>query len=184
MNQLAISSDRLNLSEEQYQDLKEFFYLKSKELSENTLRGLKTDLRHFISFCEEQHRTVLPASVETVREFIRFRSEQGVKASTISRGLTAVSKLHSALNAADPCRSELVRSELTIARKASPERKSQAIGIRYSHLSEWDKGISKSPRIADKRDRAMMWFFYDGLLRGEEVSRAELSFSTIVATKQ
>lgn len=176
MKQLTIPSNRLSLSKEQYQDLREFFYLKSKELSENTLRGLKTDLRHFISFCEERQHTMLPASVSTIREFIRFRSEQGVKASTISRSLSAISKLHGALNAADPCRSELVRSELTIARKAAPERKSQAIGIRYSHLSEWDETISASTRLVDKRDRAMMWFFYDGLLRGEEVSRAELSW--------
>lgn len=176
MNELTISSNALSLSEEQYQDLREFLYLKSKELSENTLRGLKTDLRHFISFCEERQHTILPASVSAIREFIRFRSEQGVKAATISRSLSAISKLHSAVNSADPCRSELVRSELTIARKANPQRKAQAIGIRHSNISEWDKTISHSTRLADKRDRAMMWFFYDGLLRGEEVSRAELSW--------
>lgn len=176
MSELTISSKGLSLTEDQYDALREFFYLKSKELSENTLRGLKTDLRHFITFCEHHQHTILPASVSTIREFIRFRSEQGKKASTISRSLSAISKLHGALNTADPCRSELVRSELTIARKASPERKSQAIGIRYSHLSEWDKTVADSARLADKRDRAMMWFFYDGLLRGEEVARAQLSW--------
>ena len=169
----------LSLSLEQRSILEEFLSLQERSLSSNTLRGLRTDIGNFLSFCQANHYTALPASLSTIRAYMRYRSDQGVKAATISRALSSISKLHDAIRVTNECRSELVRSEMKAIRKTRPQRQRQAPGIPFAVLWEWDQVIADSDDIKDIRDRALMWVFYDGLLRGEEICRAELSWVEI-----
>lgn len=169
----------LQLSAEQKSILEEFLSIQERSLSANTLRGLRTDIGNFLSFCRANNLTALPASLSTIRAYMRYRADQGVKATTISRALSSISKLHDAIRVTNECRSELVRSEMKAIRKMKPQRQKQAPGIPFNALWEWDQAIAKSDDLKDIRDRALMWVFYDGLLRGDEIYRAECSWLEI-----
>lgn len=166
----------LDLSIEQIDVLQEFFILQERSLAPNSLRGLKTDIGHFISFCRDRGLIALPASIATIRAFVRCRFESEVKGETIARNLSAISKLHDAVNVPNACRSELVKSELKAVRKQRPQRKKQAVPLRFTTIWQWDTRIAQSTAIADIRDRAMIWCFYDCLLRGDELQRIEISW--------
>lgn len=165
-----------DLSDEQVKALGQFFDLQERSLAPNTLRGLKTDLGFFLEFCRDNGLVALPCSLDTIKAFIKHRADSDVKGATISRNLSAISKLHDAINAPNACRSAIVRDELRAVKRARPQRKKQATPIRFSALWEWDKYIRESDALADIRDRAMMWCFYDCLLRGDELHRAEVSW--------
>lgn len=166
----------IQISAQEEAVLADYFDMRRRSCSPNTLRGIKTDIGLFLDYCRANGRLAIPAELETLRGFIRHRAEQKVKAATISRAISAISKLHDAIHVPNACRSDLVREELKIVRKTTPQRQKQAEGIPYSALIRWDEQIADSEDLSDIRDRAMMWCFYDGLLRGDEAQRAEMDW--------
>ena len=77
----------------------------------STLRGYKSDWRHFCAWCEERGFCPLPASPEAVASYIAEFAGK-LKVGTIQRRLNAIAEAHKALGLESPTSSGMVRNTL------------------------------------------------------------------------
>jgi len=77
--------------------------------SPRTVRAYRTDLRDFEVWCAEHDRTTLPASPETVADYLADMAASGRKAATITRRLSAISQAHQMAGLESPTHAQIVR---------------------------------------------------------------------------
>ena len=75
--------------------------------SEHTLRGYRSDFARFVAWCEAVGQTPLPASPETVAEFVADQATTCLPA-TLKRRLAGIRKLHRLMRLPNPVTDEEV----------------------------------------------------------------------------
>ena len=69
-------------------------YYLSKCRAANTVRAYRSDWQDFENWCQLHRCESLPATPESIAAYITRLADQGSKASTIQRRLTAISQAH------------------------------------------------------------------------------------------
>ena len=68
----------------------------------NTLRAYKSDLLEFIEYCTQTNNSALPATPNTVGNFLMQTMGHGIKSSTIRRKVSSISAVHRLTSPEDP----------------------------------------------------------------------------------
>jgi site-specific recombinase XerD len=135
--------------------------------AENTLRGYKSDWRHFCGWCESQGIGPLPATPETVASFIA-KCAGLLKVGSIQRRLNAISEAHKAVGAESPTHHPIVATVMKGIRRTkgtAPAEKVPALtdDIR-AMVANTDVGL------IGVRDRALILLGFAGAFRRSELA--------------
>ena len=136
-------------------------------LSDGTKRGYQQDIAHF-----EAWGGSIPASAETIAAYLADLAN-AYKTATIVRRLTALSKAHDAMGAANPTKSELVRATLrgikrtigTASREAKPILR-EDLFLMLDCMGDGTK---------DMRDKALLLLGFAGAFRRSELVGLDVS---------
>lgn len=138
--------------------------------SESTRRAYASDMRCFAKWAEAEGRKWLPATPETVAEFLKWQADAGMTTATIQRRLSSISVAHRRLGVDNPTRNEGVkRVHKGIRRQVgtNPPNVKQALGS--SDLRSYFAQLNGDLRHA--RDRALLsWGLSGAFRRGELVA--------------
>jgi site-specific recombinase XerD len=134
--------------------------------AENTLRGYKSDWRHFCEWCQTHGTTALPATPETVAAYIAECAAR-LKVGSIQRRLNAIAEAHKATGLESPTSAGMVRNTLKGIRRTigtAPKPKAAALtdNIR-SMVDAADAGLIGA------RDRALILLGFAGAFRRSEL---------------
>lgn len=133
----------------------------------NTVRAWKADWEYFSEFCRLQQLRSLPASPQTLREFVFECVTNLKKPATIRRYMSTIGRAHRAANVADPTATEAVKLALKEMSRSVPARQKQARGLVWAEIEEF---LKFEPRdLRDIRDRALVAVAYDSMCRREEL---------------
>lgn len=126
----------------------------TRSRSDATMHAYRGDLEQFTAWCAGRHRSALPATPETVAEWVAEMAGEW-RASTIARRLAGVSVAHQLAGYESPTRSPLVRRVLEGVRRTigtAPDQHAPAgIGEVRRMVAKIDPGT-----LAGARDRALL----------------------------
>jgi integrase len=155
----------------------------------------KVYLRHwraFASWCEEDGRTPLPATTETVQDFALSQGAGGLSLSTIRGRLAAIGYYHRRNDHEDPTASETIENTMEHLADyvGTPAEKKKA--LRSEDISDMVRALPGSPeggspegdrsgtadarRLRGIRDRALILVGFAGALRRSELAGMEASW--------
>lgn len=120
--------------------------------SENTLRAYRADMEAFENWCAETGAKPLPASPETVAEFIASKTPRR-SAATLKRRLAAIRKIHRLLRLENPIPDEEVVIAMCRALRSKCARPQQALGLTENLREQLIAACPQS--LAGLRDRAL-----------------------------
>lgn len=136
-------------------------------LSEGTKRGYQQDIAHF-----EAWGASIPASAETIAAYVADLAK-AYKTATIVRRVTALSKAHDAMGAANPTKSELVRATLRGIKRTNGTASREAKPILREDLFQMLDCIGDSTK--DTRDKALLLLGFAGAFRRSELVGLDVS---------
>ena len=132
----------------------------------NTIRAYRSDFKIFEAWCQRECLIALPASAETVAEFVRAQSESATPA-TVSRRRAALAKIHRLMKLESPVRDEEVNLATRKVFRQKGRRQKQALGLTAPLKA---KLIAACPDdLRGLRDRALIATGYDTLCRRSEL---------------
>lgn len=134
--------------------------------SDNTIRSYTSDFAAFEAWCQEQGCCPLPASAETVADYVAALAATNAPAS-VRRRVAGISRIHKMFDEADPGRTEAVRMAIRRLWRARGRRQKQAAGLR-SNLREALIDATRAD-LSGVRDRALITVGYDTLCRRSEL---------------
>jgi site-specific recombinase XerD len=139
--------------------------------AESTLRGYKSDWRHFCEWCDVRELGPLPASPETVASYIAECSAR-LKVGSIQRRLNAIAEAHKAMGLDSPTSTGIVKNTLkgikrTLGTAAAQKAPALTDDIR-AMLEATDVGL------IGLRDRALVLLGFAGAFRRSEVVGLDL----------
>ncbi len=149
--------------------------------SPHTLRALKSDLEAFDMWCRAKRRVALPASPQTVADYLDARAGKGAKPASLTRYKASIAKIHQLLDLKDPAQSQLVKLRLRGIRRDKGTAQAQARPLRFKgpvRDVERDKPRGLNIRalleacgddLTGLRDRALLSAAYDTGLRASEL---------------
>lgn len=149
--------------------------------SPHSIRAVKSDLEAFDLWCRRCNRLSVPATPETVADYLDARAGQGAKPASLARYKASIAKLHQLLELKDPTTAELVKLRLRAVRREKGTAQAQARPLRFKgpvRDVERDKprGINVralleacSDDLPGLRDRALLSVAYDTGLRASEL---------------
>ena len=70
--------------------------------SPHSIRALKSDIEAFDAWCRRTNRIALPATAETVADYLDARAEKGSKPASLGRYKASIAKIHQLLDLKDP----------------------------------------------------------------------------------
>ncbi len=143
----------------------------------NTGRAYERQQRLFREWCEARGRTALPATPETLTEFVNHLCDDNLAPASIQQAVSAVRTMH-ALSGykGEPGTEGVGRVMLTYKRdrSANGERQRQAPPIDYKKLREIVAAIPVHT-LRGKRDAAILVLGYSMFARRSELSGLHLS---------
>jgi integrase len=141
--------------------------LVSASLSERTKRGYQNDIAHFQAWGAS-----IPASPETVATYLAGLSSSH-KTATIIRRVTALSKAHDAIGAANPTKSELVRATMRGIKRTIGTASKEAKPILRDDLFQMLAHMGSSAK--DTRDKALLLLGFAGAFRRSELVNLDVA---------
>lgn len=134
--------------------------------SANTIRSYRADFTIFEAWCRQEGLTALPATAETVAEFVLAQSKSAAPAS-VCRRRASIAKIHRLLKLDSPASSEEVNLATRTVFRQKGRRQKQALGL-TNPLKQ--KLIDACPNdLRGLRDRALFAVGYDTLCRRAEL---------------
>lgn len=135
-------------------------------LAHNTERALQADAAVFTGWCRAHELVPLPASPETVIQFIE---DVGMtrKAATIRRYIASIAFFHKMIDIDDPTKTESVRRRVYALLRSKGSRQRQVAPLGEKEIEQISKVIGD--RLIDKRDFALLLVSRDLLARRSEV---------------
>ncbi|WP_161489731.1 tyrosine-type recombinase/integrase [Sphingobium yanoikuyae] len=149
--------------------------------SPHSIRALKTDLDAFDGWCRRTNRIALPATPETVADYLDARAGQGSKPASLGRYKASIAKIHQLLDLKDPTQAELVKLRLRAIKREKGTAQVQARPLRFKGpVRDVERDVPRGLNIralldacADDlpglRDRALLSVAYDTGLRASEL---------------
>ncbi|WP_299110961.1 site-specific integrase [uncultured Bradyrhizobium sp.] len=149
--------------------------------SPHSIRALKSDIEAFDAWCRGRNRVSLPATPETVADYLDARAEKGSKPASLGRYKASIAKIHQLLDLKDPTSAPLVKLRLQAVRREKGTAQKQARPLRFKgpvRDVERDKARGLNIRallescgddLTGLRDRALLSAAYDTGLRASEL---------------
>lgn len=149
--------------------------------SPHSIRALKSDLEAFDLWCRRYNRIALPATPETVADYLDARAEKGSKPASLGRYKASIAKIHQLLDLKDPTPASLVKLRLMAIRRRLGTSQKQARPLRFKgpvRNLERDEPRGFNIRamlescpddLPGLRDRALLSAGYDTGLRASEL---------------
>ena len=138
----------------------------------NTERTIKSDLGIYAGWCEEHGRKALPASAETVADFV-----DAVAASrspeTVRRYVASIAVAHRAVGCGKTLASPPVRLALKRMHRRKGRRQGQAQGLTWPLRQRLLDAASD--RLIDDCNRALLAVAYDAMLRRAELASLQVA---------
>lgn len=132
----------------------------------NTLRGYRSDICSFSNYCRDCLATSLPASPDTVAEYISWLAKSK-KPSTIARHLASISVCHKMAGFSTPVSSEIVKLTMAGIRRTLGVSQNQKVPIRIREIRAIVSEMGTD--LHSVRDRAVLLVCYAGALRRSEL---------------
>lgn len=154
--------------------------------SPHSIRALESDLEGFDIWCRRHNRVALPASPETVADYLDARAEKGSKPASLGRYKASIAKVHLLLDLKDPTPASLVKLRLQAIRRRLGTAQKQARPLRFKgpvRNVERDEPRGLNVRalldscagdLPGLRDRALLSAGYDTGLRASELVAIEV----------
>lgn len=154
--------------------------------SRHTIRALKSDLEAFDLWCRRVRRIALPATPETVADYLDVRAREGRKPASLGRYKASIAKIHQLLDLRDPTGAALVTLRLQALRRRLGTAQKQARPLRFKGPvrnveRDTPRGLnvralleSCADDLPGLRDRALLSTAYDTGLRASEVVAIEI----------
>ena len=149
--------------------------------SSHSIRALKNDLEAFDAWCRRTGRIALPATPETVADYLDARAGKGSRPASLARYKASIAKIHQLLDLKDPTPAPLVKLRLQAVRREKGAAQKQARPLRFKgpvRDVERDKARGLNIRalleccgddLPGLRDRALLSAAYDTGLRASEL---------------
>jgi site-specific recombinase XerD len=140
-----------------------------KAKASNTVRAYRSDWDDFEQFCDDEQRQSLPATPETIALYISALADEGMKASTISRRLAAISKAHAAAGFPSPTsmRNAVVAEVWQGIKRTIGTAQTQKAAATVDYIKTMLAYVPDS--LAGKRDRALLLVGFAAALRRSEL---------------
>lgn len=154
--------------------------------SPHSIRALKSDIEAFDAWCRRTNRIALPATGETVADYLDARAGKGSRPASLARYKSSIAKIHQLLDLKDPTPAPLVKLRLAAVRREKGAAQKQARPLRFKgpvRDVERDKARGLNVRallescpidLPGLRDRALLSTAYDTGLRASELVAIEL----------
>lgn len=133
----------------------------------NTKRAYAADWQHFTTWCNEHGSGSLPATAQTVANYIAALAKDGYKSATITRRLASISQAHQFAGFGSPTKLEGVRSVLKGIRRTHTTAQDQAAPITIEVLRLLVGALPIT--LMGQRDRALLLVGFAGALRRSEL---------------
>lgn len=155
--------------------------------SPHSIRALKSDLEAFDLWCRRHKRIALPATPETVADYLDARAENGSKPASLGRYRASIAKIHQLLDLKDPTPASLVKLRLQALRRRLGTAQRQARPLRFKGPvrnveRDTPRGLnvralleSCGEDLPGLRDRALLSVGYDTGLRASELVAIEVA---------
>jgi integrase len=140
--------------------------------AENTRRAYRADWADFTTWCRDRGRDPLPATPETVADYLADLATDR-KPATISRRVAAIASAHRLAGQPSPTRDELVRLALRGIQRTLGTAQAQARPILLSDLVAMVHELDDD--LAGLRDRAVLLVGWAGAFRRSELVALEVS---------
>jgi integrase/recombinase XerD len=144
--------------------------------SPNTIRSYRADFSIFEAWCEQQVRTALPATPETVAAFVLAQSEVAACA-TVSRRRAAIAKIHRLMKYENPGSTEEVNLATRTVLRRKGRRQGQALGLTNTLRRKLIRACPET--LQGLRDRALIATGYDTLCRRAELVQLRIEDLTV-----
>ena len=135
--------------------------------SENTVRGYKSDWADFAEWCDASGLNALPALAETVASYLVCRADEGLKAGTIQRRVSAIAANHTAAGFENPALKAAVRLTLAGIRRTIGTHQQGKTPILTADIAAMLSYIPGT--LLGKRNRALILLGFAGALRRSEL---------------
>ena len=135
--------------------------------AENTLRGYRSDWRHFCQWCEGHRLCPLPASPESVASYIAECAGR-LKAGSIQRRLNAIAEAHKAVGLESPTAAGIVKN----TRKGIKRTQGPAAVQKAPALTDDIRAMvgAADSGLIGLRDRALILLGFAGAFRRSELT--------------
>src|SRR5580704_3805248 len=140
----------------------------------NTIRGYRSDLADFETWCEGHHLAALPAAATTVALYLTALAGAGAKASTLQRRVSAISQAHQLAGLPTPTRDPAVRTTMAEIRRTAgtaPVQKDPVVTAGLRQLLT----VIPTDRLDGLRDRALLLLGFAGGFRRSELVALDLA---------
>lgn len=139
----------------------------SNAKASNTLKAYRSDWAEFTAWCSENGVQALPATSDTVANYVSALAKNGSKFSTIQRRISTISQAHKAAELDSPTKSyrvamvlDGIKREITTVQTGKAAAKVDDIALMVSALGDTTKDI---------RDRALLLVGFAGAFRRSEL---------------
>lgn len=152
------------------------FFKRKGQMQHSSLERLTYAWGRFVHWCVENNKISLPASHETVEEYLVFH-EKKLHRNTLSIHLWAVSKTHRISGLPDPTTHEFVKGQIKQIRNKKirgREVVKQASPFRDCHLTKLFELWANTEKINDLRDLMIMSIAYETGLRASNLRNIKI----------
>lgn len=162
----------LTVIEENNLSILEVITAKSMEYIEqakslNTIKAYRTDFAAFTEWCETYGLTPLPATPQTVANYLTESVENGTKVSTLTRRISSISQAHQAANIESPTHSMIVRSVMAGIRRNKGTAQHGKSPVLTADIREMVAVLPDN--LLGIRDRALLLLGFAGAYRRSEI---------------
>jgi site-specific recombinase XerD len=149
------------------------YELSSSNMKANTYKSLKQNWASFCRWCEDSSIVAIPCSVTHFEKFVVEHSTR-VKFNTLKVYSWAVQTMHLAAglpSPTEPLKIKKLFESIESSKLSEGEYLTQASAFNESHLNVLETILSKSSKLIDLRNYALLTMSYESMLRESELTR-------------
>lgn len=179
MANLAVLMDGSQLSTENIENLSYFQTKVFNQLNSNTKRAYVSDMKCYLKFCASTSRAAfvndLQVQSRTIEAYFESLMLRDLGHFTIKRRLSSTSYFAEILGTANPRKqNKLLNTYIAESLKSKPQHQKQAGAFTIELLNLYNE-LAPVKTIKHLRDKAIVNLAFDGLLRGSEFVKIEVS---------